>query len=884
MGRLRTIWARLKGQALQTREDDVFSDEVCEHIRLLTHHYQARGMSAEDAARMAHRQFGNVTQLKEEQRRQRGILSPAEWASDVRFGIRMLVKRPGLHAAMVIALALGIGANTTVFSIVDAVLLRPLPYAHPEQLMEVRSQHSTVVQDGAVCYPDFFDWRAQNHSFAELVSYHGASLTLTGVERPSHLDGEVVSWNLLPLLGVIPELGTGFRPEDEKLGARVAMISHKLWASQFGSDPKIIGRTVHLSGEPYTIVAVMPASFRFPADAPQNTFWTTLAVDNDGTPGAATANRGDHELAVMGRLKPGISAAQADGEMKAIAAHLSTKYPDSNTGNNSAHVQSELASMLGDTRTLLLVILGAVGFVLLIACGNVGNLLLVRARERTREMAMRSALGADRARLVRQLLVESLMLSLIGGIAGCALAFVSTPTVLRLIGNSVPRATDAGVNLPVLAFALVVSLASGLFFGLIPAITSARGDLLSPLKEGGRSETDVRSRFGSVVIVGQVGLGIVLTAGAALLVTSYAHLARSDEGFRPDHLLTFLFETPDSRYMHSRPEFYRQYFEKLRALSGVEAAGGSLVLPMTDNSIHISFENPEHPLPKGQLESARMDLVSSGYFRAMDIPLLAGRDFTDADTEKAPQVMMVSRGFVETFFHGENVIGKKLKPGAGNDGPPVWRQIVGVVGDVRHGAMARNLDPVYYLPASQFPKWCCMYSVVRTRMEPLSLEPQVKSLVASMDPNIPVTDVRAMEDRIGLELAQPRFAMVLLSVFSGLALVLTLVGLYGVMAYSVARRRRELGVRLALGAPRALVFRMVLKQAAVLLGIGMALGIAATLAYGSLLQAYLYGTGARNPLVLAAVCALVAATGLLAAYLPARRAMLVDPSVALRCE
>jgi predicted permease len=884
MGTLRTLLARLKGQAAQTREDDVFSDEVYEHIRLLTQRYQAQGMSGEDAARAAHRRFGNITQLKEEQRRQRGILSPGEWARDVRFGIRMLAKKPGLHAAMVIALALGIGANTTVFSIVDAVLLRPLPYAHPEELMEVRSQNSTAVLDGAVCYPDFFDWRTQNHSFAEVVSYHGGSLTLTGVERPSRLDGEVVSWNLLPLLGVKPEQGRGFRPEDEKLGVRVAMISHTLWVSQFGSDPKIIGRTMHLSGENYTIVAVMPASFRFPADAPQNTFWTTLAVDNDGTPGAATANRGDHELAVMGRLKPGISVAQADAEMKAIAAQLSKKYPDSNTRNNSAHVQSELAFMLGDTRTLLLVILGAVGLVLIIACGNVGNLMLVRGRERTREMAMRSALGAGRARLVRQLVVESLILSMIGGVAGCTLAFVSTPAVLRLIGNSVPRAADAGVNLPVLAFALAVSLVSGILFGLIPAISSARGDLLSPLKEGGRSETYGSNRLGSVVIVGQVGLGIILTSAAALLITSYAHLARSDEGFRPDHLLTFLFETPDSRYMHSRPEFYRQYFEKLRALPGVDAAGGSLVLPMTDNSIHISFENPEHPLPKGQLEGARMDLVSSGYFRAMDIPLLAGRDFTDADTEKAPQVMIVSRGFVETFFHGENVIGKKLKPGAGNGGPPVWREIIGVVGDVRHGAMERNLDPVYYLATSQFPKWCCMYSVVRTRIEPLSLEPQVKSLVASMDPNIPVTDVHAMQDRIGLELAQPRFAMVLLSAFSCLALVLTLVGLYGVMAYTVARRKRELGVRLALGAPRAVVFRMVLQQAAVLLVIGIALGIVATLGSGSLLHAYLYGTGARNPLVLAAVCTLVAATGLLAAYLPARRAMLVDPSVALRYE
>src|SRR5579863_1421524 len=718
MGRLRTIWAKLKGQAVQSREDDAFTDEIREHITLLTQHYRAQGMSAEDATRAARRQFGNVTQLKERQRWQRGMLSPAEWGRDVRFGMRMLAKKPGLHAAMVIALALGIGADTTVFSIVDAVLLRPLPYAHPERLMEVRSQH--LLQDGALSYPDFFDWRAQNRSFAELVSYHGESLTLTGVERPAHLDGEVVSWNLLPLLGVNPELGLGFRPEDEKLGARVVLISRALWVSQFGSDPRIVGRTMQLSGEVYTIEGVMPASFRFPADAPQNMFWTTLAVDNNGTPGATMANRGDHELAAMGRLKARISEAQADAEMKEIAAGLSRKYPASNTQNNSAHVQSELTAMLGDTRTLLLVILGAVGLVLLIACGNVGNLLLVRARERAREMAMRFALGANRARLVRQLLVESLIVSVLGGLAGCTLAFGSTPTVLRLINDSVPRAADAGVNLPVLGFALAVSLASGLIFGLVPAITSARGDLLSPLKEGGRSETDVRNRLGSLVIMGQVALGIVLTAGAGLLVTSYSHLARSDEGFRPDHLLTFMFETPDSRYIYNRSDFYRHYFEKLRALPGVEAAGGSLILPMTDNSMHISFENPEHPLPPGQLQDARFDLVSTNYFRTMNIPLLSGRDFSDADTVKAPPVMIISRGFAKKFLHTENVIGKRLKPEAGNDGP-VMREIVGVVGDVRHGATSRDLDPGYYLPATQFPKACCMYSVVRTQVEPLSL-------------------------------------------------------------------------------------------------------------------------------------------------------------------
>ncbi|MGA8530583.1 MAG: ABC transporter permease, partial [Acidobacteriaceae bacterium] len=644
--------------------------------------------------------------------------------------------------------------------------------------------------------------------------------------------------------------------------------------------------TMHLSGQNYTIVGVMPASFRFPVNVPQNDYWTTLAVDNDGTPRTATANRGNHSLNVIGRLRPGVTVAQADADMKSIAARLAKQYPDTNTQHNSARVVSELTALLGDTRTLLLVILGAVGLVLLIACGNVANLLLARSREREREMAMRSALGANRSRLVCQLLVESLLLGLCGGAAGCGLAFAATPAVLHLIGNSVPRAAGAGVNLPVLVFALAVSLVAGIVFGMVPAVTSARGDLLSPLREGGRGHTGGHHRLGSLVIVGQVALGIVLTAGAGLLVTSFANLAHSSEGFNPDHVLTFLFETPDSRYLHTRAQFYQQYFEKLRALPGVRSAAGSMLLPMTENDAHVSFENPEHPLPKGQQESARLDVVSPQYFQTMQIPLLEGRDFTDGDSVQSPRVMIVNQAFAEKFFPGEYALGKKLKPGTsgGPSEPPAWRTIVGVVGNIRTGATDRSMDPMYYLPASQLPNWCCMYSVVRTGLEPLSLEPEMRKLVASIDRDIPVTDVQTMRDRIGLELAQPLFAMVLLSAFAALALLLTVVGLYGVMMYSVARRTREIGVRLALGAARGAVQALVLRQAVVLLGVGMAIGLSATLVLAPVLRSMLYGVSGRSPAVLVLVSGVVALAGLVAAWLPAWRASGIQPMEALRAE
>ena len=806
---------------------------------------------------------------------------------DFQYALRQLRKNPGFAAVAVITLALGVGANTAVFSVVDAVMLRPLPYYQPDRLIEVESINTHNPQPSAVCYPDFFDWRSQNHTLSNLVSYNDNQFTLTGGDRPVQVEGEVVSWDLLPALGVTPELGRGFTADEEKTGTRVALISHALWVTQFGSDKSVVGRGVRFSGDLFTVIGVMPPSFRFPVNRPTNGIWTTLALDDDPTDAHSNVkNRGSHFLNVFGRLKPGVRVADADQDLRGIAVNLARAYPNTNWRHDSARVIPEVNALLGQSRTTLLVVLGAVVFVLLIACGNIANLLLARVRERQREMALRSALGAGKRRIIRQLLAESLVLGSVGGAAGCLLAFACTPAILSLVGDNVPRAGDAGVDLRVLAFAIALSLVASILFGVVPAFAGARTDLVSTLKEGGRSEIFGHDWLRSSLVVGQVALGLVLFAAAGLLASSFSHLIHTERGFNPDHLTTLFFETPDTRYKDTRPQFYREYFEKLRALPGVQSAAGNMIMPMTANAAVVTFEDPEHPVPESQQPGADVSPVTSQYFSTMQIPLLAGRDFTDRDNVSSQPVMIVNQAFADKFFKGENVIGKKLKPGAGTgkaEGPP-WREVIGVVGNMRLGMTQREMRPVMYLAADQLNTWCCVYTVVRTSLDPTSLASSVQQIVSGIDKDIPVTRVRTMDELMFLQLSGPRFATVLMSTFAGLAITLTIVGLYGVMMYSVSRRTREIGVRMALGAQRSSVLGMVLRDAAILLGTGIAIGTVSALASASVLQSMLYGTKARDPLVMVLVCGAVATIGLLAAYLPALRAARVDPMVALRYE
>ena len=865
------------------------SEELQQHLEEKIEALIAVGMPREEAVHAARRAFGNATLI--EQRSREVWMWPlvASIGADIKFALRKLRQSPGFTIVAILTLALGIGANTAVFSVVDAVMLRPLPYAQPQRLIDVQSvnSHDPVPISDNVSYPNFLDWRAQNHTLEHLVSYHDNSYTLTRVDRPVHVEAEIVSWDLLPALGATPEIGRGFRPDEEKQGTKVALISHQLWMSQFNGDKSIVGRTIHLNGDLFTVIGVMPASFRFPVTSPDNGIWTTLAVDNNpADPNPTTSNRGMRFLDVMGRMKPGVTVAQVNQDLNIIAERLAKQYPDSNTRYNAVRVRTELSALIGNTRTALMIVLGAVVLVLLIACGNIANLLLARMHARQREIAMRAALGAGRRRIVRQLLVESLVLSAAGGVIGCGLAFVCTPAILSLIGDSLPRAADAGVDLRVLAFVTSVSFAAAVIFGTIPAVTASKTNLVSTLQAGERTVISDGAWLRSSLVIGQVALGLILAAGAGLLITSFLNSLHANEGFNPSRLLTFTFDLPDTRYQQTRPEFYRQYFDRLRALPGVQSAGGGMFLPMTNNGADLSFVDPEHPAAKGQRSSASLDIVSPQYFRTLQIPLLRGRDFSDRDDTKSPQVMIVNQAFADRYLHGEDALGKILKPGAGSGTKqgPAWRRIVGVVGNARYYATQTSSLPVMYLPAAQLPNWCCLSTVVRTSVAPRSLEPTVRKLVASMDKDVPVTDVHTMRELMSSQLSQSRFAMVLLSAFAGLAIVLTIVGLYGVMMYSVARRTREIGIRMALGAQRSLLLKMILREAAVLLGTGISIGLAGALLSASVLKSLLYGTGSHNPVVLILVSIGVAIAGIVAAYIPARRAASIDPMVALRGE
>jgi putative ABC transport system permease protein len=804
----------------------------------------------------------------------------ADFWQDLRYGLRTLLKNPSFTAVAVIALALGIGANTAIFSAVNAILLQPLPYKDPEQLLMVWEDASVQgFPHNVAAAGNFNDWRVQNQVFEGLAAIGRKSFNLTGAGDPERVDGREVSGNLFQLLGVEPQLGRPFAPEEDQPGGnRVVILSHALWQRRFGSDPTIVGKPLTINGESHTVIGVMPARFKFPSR--EDELWVPLVFDSK-----QAADRGRHYLEVVARLKSGMTLAQAQAEMSTIAARLQQQFPGSNT-NLGVALTSLHEEVVGDIRPALFVLLGAVGFVLLMACANVANLLLARAAVRQKEIATRLALGANRRRLLRQFLTESILLSLLGGIVGLLLALAGIYLLKTFIPANISQASAITIDPMVLAFTLLVSLLTGLIFGLAPAAQACTLDLNEALKEGGRDSTAGHrgNRLRSALVIAEVAVAFVLLIGAGLMINSFLRLRYVEPGFRAENLLTMSVVLPEQKYSDpgKRSAFYDELVHRVEALPGVQSAAVVNWIPLVlqGDSFGISIEGrPEATVDKRPEISTRT--ISPHYLGTMGIQLSQGRQFEEHDRADSPYVAIVSETMARRLWPGENAVGKRIKPGPSNSKYP-WIEIVGVATDVRQLKLDADPKMQMYLPYEQFSFFPPRHLVVRTDVDLRSLAATVRSTVWAIDKEQPVSNMTTMEDLVSESLARQRFSMLLLAIFAGLALVLAAVGIYGVMSYSVAQRTHEFGLRIALGAQGSDVLRLAVGHGLRLVLIGVAIGLTGSFYLTRVMSSLLFGVSATDPPTFIIISLVLIAVALLASYIPARRATKVDPIVALR--
>lgn len=808
---------------------------------------------------------------------------------DARYGARMLFKNPGFTITAILTLALGIGANTAIFSVVNAVLLRPLPYPEPQRLVSIYETNKQKAElRSAFSYPDFFDLRAQNSSFEQIASFYESSVTLTGIETPLNLQAIVTSADLFTVLKANPLLGRGFMAEDEQPGGTFAVvISHTLWQKQFGADPNIIGRSLKLNDRLYNIVGVMPAGFQYPISADPADLWITLAVDAIRTPDDApvTENRGSHHFQVIGRLKPGVSLEQVEADVETIAAKLEQQYPKENT-YRGMKVYPFHEDLVSDYGSALWIILGAVGCVLLIACANVANLLLARATVRHREIAIRAALGASRWQIIRQLLTESILLSFGGGVLGLLLAWWGTEALVRLIPDDLPRLSEINLDWWVLGFTFAISFTTGILFGLAPALQAAKIELTEAMKESARTGVSRhRARLRNILVIAEVAIAIVLLVGAGLLLQSYNKLQKVSLGFDPNNVVTASVELPDARY--PKPEqiaqFYQQLLERVQATPGVTNASAIMPQPLSGNVFRTSVEFEGRTFAPGETPRTMFRANLLNYFDTMKIQMVNGRDFTKQDTDKSQMVCVVNEAFVKAYFPDENPIGKRVKPGISVTKETPWREIVGVVQNVKHLTLQRDFDPELYVPHTQVPL-NSMGLVVRTDGDPKGMAKIIQAEVNALDKDVPVYNVKTMNQYLGSAIAQPRFNALLIGMFGLLALTLTAIGLYGVIAYSVAQRTQEIGIRMALGAQTTDVLKMVVRQGMILTCIGLVAGVAGAFYLTKLISTMLYNVSPTDRMTFLYAAAILLGVALIASFVPARRASRVNPVIALRDE
>ena len=794
---------------------------------------------------------------------------------DTRYGARMLLKNPGFAAVAIIALALGIGANAAIFSVVNTVLLRSLPYPEPDRLMVLRETKLPQFPEFSISPGNFLDWQRQNTVFEKLAAIQSSAYNFTsdGTD-PERLRGARVSAGLFEMLGATPALGRTFRGDEDQPGQNLAILSNALWKRRFSSDPNIVGQSITLSATSYTIIGVMPRSFQFPDRDTE--LWTPV-----GFSAAQAQQHGSHYLSVIGRLNPGVTLAQAGAEMSAIAGRLAEQYSGSNAGWDVNIVPMQEYDVR-DIKPALLILLGAVALVLLIACANVANLLLARATARQKEIAIRTALGASRWRVVRQLLTESVLLALAGGAVGLLLALWGTDLLLALAPEDLPRVKDVALDGGVIAFTLSVTLLTGIIFGLAPAWQASRPNLNETLKEGGRGTTGGHHRVRGSLVVTEVALALVLLVGAGLLIRSFYRLQQVNPGFNTKNALAVTLSLPGKKY--AQPDqlsaFYTQLIEKVASLPGVVATGASQTLPIQGDYLLGFNIQGRPPAAPGEDKSTNYYAVTPDYFKSMGIPLIRGRVFTDQDRKDSPRVAIINEEMARRYFPDENPIGKEINV---TNGPETFREIVGIVGDVKQYGLAQPTTLQTYEPFSQNP-FSGMTLVVRSESNPAGLTSAIRTQVLSIDKDQPIARTRALEQLVSDSVAKQRFAMLLLGTFGAVALVLAAVGLYGVMSYAVTQRTHELGIRMALGASTGNVLKLVVGQGMALALVGVGIGLGGAFALTRLMANLLFATGATDPVTFVGISLLLVGVAVAACLVPARRATKVDPMVALRYE
>jgi putative ABC transport system permease protein len=855
-------------------------EELRYHIKQQTEQNIRLGMSPEEARYAAQKAFGGVEQAKERSRDARGVRWIEELWQDLRYGARMLMKQPGFTLIAVITLALGIGANTAIFSVVNAVLINPLPYPNGDRLMTIYASHDNppgMLRTHSITPADFVAWRAQQKSFGEMFAFTGSYARLTGAKESAFIPGFAVTSRFFETLGVKPVLGRGFLPEEEIPGRpKVVVISHSIWRSHLDADPSVVGKTLRFNDADYTVIGVLPPDFKF--------IYQVDAL----FPYELNPSERDDWLAVIGRLKDGVTREQAWVETKLIARRLQEADPRPDDGPRLGSDLVALGKLTGEgSRRVLLILFSATSFVLLIACANLANLLSARASGRYREIAIRAALGAGRRRLISQLLTESLLLATLGGLVGVLMAWWSVNWLVSLAPAELTRVNVIGLDAWVLGFALLSVVSSGVIFGLAPALQASKPDLTQSLKEGGGLKEGRWRRINtrSLLIVGEVGLAVVLLTGAGLVINSLIRLLLVNPGFASENVMAVHVVQSDNYKTRERKiDFYQRAIERLRSIPGVESVGTINLLPFGEMLIRGGF------LIEGQPESperwALKSTVSAKYFDVMRIPILKGRGFTEHDTENAPDVVVISESAARRYFAGGDPIGRRISMNNDTNGKPIWLEIVGVTGDVKQEELRDEAHPTIYMPFSQarIPFMLGGLFVLRSSVEPSSLIASVRDGIRAIDPESPIYKANTMDELISETTKGQRFSAFLLSILAALAIGLSAVGLYGVMSYLVAQRTREIGIRMALGAQYIDTLRWAIRQGMAPVVAGMAIGLGASAALTRLMKSLLFEVSATDPTTFVVSALLLTFVAFLACWIPARRATKVDPLIALRCE